>query len=328
MTVSALLQSLIDRVADWRSSRHELPNPMLHMFVQDVHASVVPYGPRRHGPIVGQLEGDPEDVAVATLTLRSLAEHGHGWEGIQETIPDVVRTVVQHILWRGYGAFLVEEPTHDERGRRIGVGHLEENGILYRPLRPLPYGWVFRTPFGLVEVLGRRDRWEHGRQLIRFYPRRRTWLVDVPRSLGGRWGLWWTLKRLQFFSGVFPEWAAKVLAEEQARVQFDVAGYGRLRAAYRAVSAGRWGWTARDVSTTYQTEFFAVYRTVTFHHSLAVLRESVMHALNVLLKQRLELDVRADLSGIPASDSILSTRGRMEQGDISLVDALSEAGIT
>lgn len=328
MKISVLFESLMERFANRRASRHELPNPVVHMFVQDVHTSVVPYGHRRDGPITGRLEGSEPDIAVATLTLRSLAEDAHGWEGPNETIPDVVRTVVQQMLWRGYAAFIIEEPTHDDRRRRTAVGTPTENELLYRPLRSIPYGWVFRTPFGMVEVLGRMDRWQDGRQLIRFYRRSRVWLVDIPRSLGGRWGFWWMCKRLQFFSGVFPKWSTEGLFKEQARLEFDVAGYGRLRAAYRALTAARWGWTARDVSTAYQTEFFAVYRTVTFHHSLAVLRETVLHMLNGLLTQRLGLRVRAELAGVPAPSNILKVRDQMERGSISLLDALAQAGIT
>lgn len=325
MTPRAVVNAVVDRIVNWRSSRRRLPNPVLHMFVQDVHATVVPYGPRRNGPIVGRMEGSEAGLSIAAPTLRSLAEHSHRWDGPDQTIPDVIRTVVQHLLWRGYSAFLIEEPTQEEAR---GAGSANAGEVTFQPLRPLPYGWMLRTPLGMVEFLGRAGRWGEKRRFVRFYPRRRVWIVDVPRSLGGRWGFWWMLKRLQLFSRVFPRWSTKIVAEEQNYLMFDVTEYSRLKAAYQAVSAARWGWSGRDYSTTYQTEFFSVYRTVTFHHALAVLREHVLARLNSLLQERLALDVRAELSGVRPSSAIMDVRDRMVRGDLALLSALQEADIT
>lgn len=325
MRPRAVIEAIAERIDNWRVRRRELPNPVTHMFVQDVHAAVVPYGPRRNGAIVGRIEGSEGDIAIAAPTLRSLSEHAHRWDGPDQTIPGAVRTVVQHMLWRGYGAFLIDEPAHEDV-RRGGLP--QEGDVTFRPIRPLPYGWMFRTPFGMIEVFGRAGQWGRERQFLRFYPRRRVWLVDFPRSLGGRWGFWWMLKRLQLFSSVFPSWSAEVIGQEENYLRFDVTGYSRLKAAYQAESAARWGWSGRDYSTTHQTEFFSVYRTVTFHHALAILREHVIVRLNSLLRDRLALDVRAELGGVRASSEVVNVRDRMVRGDLSLLDALHEADIT
>lgn len=325
MRISELLQRLSERFANWRLSRHDLPNPICHMFIEDVHAAVVPYPHRPDRTLAAHVEGTEADVREARLSLRSLAEYAHA-DDAEELIPDVVRTVVQHMLWRGYAAFTIDEPTREEdHPRRNVLGEPAENLSPFRPLQPMPHRRLFSTPLGIVEFFGTQNNWSRRRKVLRFYPKRRIWLVDVPRELGGRLGFWLMMERLARFPDVFPQWSSRALLHEQARVRFDVTGYAQLRTAYHAASAGRWGWSARDVSTTYQTEFFAVYRTMMFHHSLAVLREHVIVMLNLLLQERLALDARVELSGPPSAREISALVKQMKRGDISLLAALEQA---
>ena len=83
---------------------------------------------------------------------------------------------------------------------------------------------------------------------------------------------------------------------EQNVLRFDVARYSQWRAAYRALAVERWSWNGRDTSLTYQTEFFSFYRTLGFHHALAILREHVLAEVSRLLNRNAVWDWAFELA--------------------------------
>lgn len=327
MAMSDRVQAFLDRLVTWRSTRRERPSAALHMFVQDVHTLVLPYAGRRGRAVTGTIEGDIGHIAQAKRTLGSL-KGGYSRHDTTEIICAAVRETVQHLVWRGYAAFEIMPPTNEEEPGGLRVpGVRAVPAETFRPLRPLAYGWVLRSPLGLVELVASPEHWHQPRRLWCFYPNQRLWLVDPPHSLGGRWALWLTRKRLGDLPSLFPEWSTDVLTgDEQTAIRFDVNAYARARAANTASVARRWGWGGRDASTTFQTEFFAVHQTMAFHHSLALLREHVVGRLNHLLRKGLALDVQIKLSGLPSSAEIAAARAEMQSGAISLMDALERAG--
>jgi hypothetical protein len=297
------------------------------MFTQDVYAFIIPYRRKAEALIEAVCEGNADDVAIALDSLRSLSRRSSIRHGdATEIVCEAVREVVQHMLWRGYAAFELGDLAFDdeETHRRARRSDLTERP--FRPLQAMNRGALVRLPFGMVEILGsHRRQWDRERSLIQFYSSDRTWLVDVPRRLGGRWGLRLVLKQLRLFSGVFPKWSVTALVKEQNELRFDVPRYSQWRDAYQAAAVGRWGWPGRDTSLSHQTEFFLFYRTLTFHHALAILREHVVSEINRLLKRRLKLVAQITLRGFPSSQEILAIRDRMERGEVSLGDAYEQA---
>ena len=326
MKTSPAIERLRERWKEWIKSRRDWPNPVTHMFIQDVHAFIIPYRRQRTPPITARCEGNGDHVAIALRSLRRLASHSLNENDTTEIVCEAVRTIVQNMLWRGYAAFEIGEMATDDSDSygRVMRGDWEDRP--YRPLNALHYGWMVRLPRLTIGVVAAaRRRWDREGSRVRVHRAKRTWLVDMPRPLGGRLGYWWAMKKLHRFSSVFPEWTADALVGEQNQLRFDVARYSQWRAAYRALAVKRWSWNGRDTSLTHQTEFFSFYRTLGFHHALATLREHVIAELNLLLNRRLGLDVRISIEGLQTANEILAIRSKMERGEVSIGDAFEQA---
>lgn len=325
MKMPRAIEWLYERWSERRQARQLDADPITHMFTQDVHTFIIPYRSRSAPPVEAHCEGKSDDVAIALRTLRSIARSS-ATEAPTEIVSEAIRVVVQQMLWRGYAAFEIGEQT--EADEDDGYRRARRDDWAKRPHYPLQgihNGTVVRLPFGIVEILdARRMRWDRESETVRFYRPKCTWVVDVPRRLGRRWSLLLVLRRLKTFSSVFPEWTAASLVKEQSEVRFDVNRYSLLRTAYQSTATGHWSWTGRDNSLTHQTEFFLFYRTLTFHHALAVLREHVIAEINRLL-MRLKLDARVRFTGLPMPEEILAIRQRMETGELSIGDAYEQA---
>lgn len=325
MTLTRTIEWLRERRNGWRKAKRDVSDPVTHMFTQDVNAFVIPYRNTKDKPIRARCEGAPDDVKVALRTLRSLADRGYGGTDEAEVVCEAVREIVKHILWRSYAAFEIGDRTNSDEDvyqRAKRGGFTDEQ---YYQLKPMTYGSLVRTPFGIVEIPSpRRQSWDESHRSIRLHSRKRTWLIDPPRGLGGRAGLFRVLRRLGRFPLAFPEWTATSLVQEQHEVRFDVNGYNRLQAAYQAVAVRNWGWSGRDTSLNHWTEYYLFDRTLRFQHALALLRQHVVAEINEVLTRRLVLDVRVSLEGLPSPDEVVRVRERMATGELSIGEAYDQ----
>ena len=325
MTLTRTIEWLRDRWKGWRKAKRDVSDAITHMFTQDVNTFLIPYRSTKERPIRGRCEGAPDDVKVALRTLRSLVDRGYGGKDETEVVCEAVREIVKHILWRSYAAFEIGDRTGDDEGTypRVKRGDFTEQQ--YYPLKAMTYGSLVRAPFGIVEIpSARRRNWDDSHRSIRLHLRKRTWLIDPPRGLGGRAGLRRVLKRLSRFPLAFPRWTATSLVQEQHKVRFDVNGYSRLQAAYQAVAVRNWGWSGRDTSLNHWTEYYLFDRTLRFQHALALLRQHVVAEINEMLTRRLVLDVRVSLEGLPSADEVVRVRERMATGELSIGDAYDQ----
>ena len=327
MKISEAMEWLREKWDAWRGTRHDGPNVVVHMFVRDVRTFIIPYrSTHKAPPITARCEGTANDVEMALRCLRSLSNGSSIRHGATEIVCEAVRSIVQELLWQGYAAFEIGDLTSDHDDTYTKARRSDWQDQPYRPLNVMRNGLRLRLPIGMIEILDPHRRWKHEESVIRFYSRKRTWLIDMPRRLGGRWGFWLALKKLALFTGILPKWVSVTgLVKEQGQHRFDVSRYSRWQAAYQARCVSRWSWNGRDTSLTHQTEFFSFYRTLTFHHSLAILREHVMAEINLLLRNRLGLNAQINLEGIPSADEILAIRGRMERGEVSVMEAFDQA---
>jgi hypothetical protein len=296
------------------------------MFTQDVNAFLIPYRNRKKAAIRARCDGSPDDVNVALQTLRYLTDRGRGRTDETELVCETVREIVKHMLWRSYAAFEIGDRTSsDDEGVYRGPTGGNSADQQYYQLKPLTYGSLVRTPVGIVEIASpRRRTWDESHRSLRLRSRKRTWLIDPPRALGGRSGLRRVLKRLSRFPLAFPEWTATAMVQEQHKVRFDVNAYSRLQVAYQAVAVRNWGWSGRDTSLNHWTEYYLFDRTLRFQHALALLRQHVVAEINELLTGRLNLDVRVSLEGLPSADEVVLVRERMATGELSIGEAYDQ----
>ena len=74
------------------------------------------------------------------------------------------------------------------------------------------------------------------------------------------------------------------------------------------------------------TEFFTIYKGITFRWAQAVLREHIISEINKLLS-RLQIDAKIIVSGIPSSDDILLIRKQLLEGKINFQEAYDKSFI-
>ena len=300
------------------SSADKTPSPSLHMFIEDVQTWIMPYDPDSSSSELGAVfDGNEQDARVVTRICADLAEHSSIHDSPLELVSSAVRRVSQHLVWRGSVAFELpdlrdpsdEETLSDPR----------------RSVRPITGELLFRLPGRVVGIrTAQRREWEQALPVVVNRLAKSVWHVSMPRTLGGRIGYRSVRRRLDRYSSIMPAWASRSMATEHERVRFDVTAYARLRHAYVERSSGPFSWDGRNTSLDHQTEFFLFYRTLTFHHALALLRQHIVASLNRLFERQLGLNARIVLTGFRQPADILDIRGRMERGEISFGEAFDQ----
>lgn len=301
------------------SSADETPSPFLHMFIEDVQARIMPF---RHGPSSSELgavfKGSKQDARVVTRLCTCLGKHSSTHDSPLEIVSSAVRRVSQYLLLSGSVAFElpnIREPSGEETLSSLSP----------RSVRPITGEMLFRLPGRIIGMrTAKRREWEEALPVIVSRSPKTVWRLSMPRTLGGKIGYISVRRRLDKYPLSIPDWAPQSMSTESQHVRFDVAAHRRLNSAYFARSSGPFSWDGRDTSLDHQTEYFLFYRTLTFYHALALLRQHIVDSFNRLVSRQLELNARIVLTGFRQPDDILETRSRMDRGEISFIEAFEQ----
>ena len=301
------------------SSAEKTPSPFLHMFITDVHTQIMPYGHAPSGSELGAVfDGGEQDARVATRICAGLARHSSTYNSPLDLVSSAVREVSQHLLWRGSVAY--ELPNVREVPDEEAAWPQSQ-----RSVRPITGELLFRLPGRVIGIrTAERREWEEALPVVVNRASSSVWRVSMPRTLGGRIGYVSVLRRINKYPLIMPDWASRSMVAEHERVRFDVAAYARLKNAYIARSSGPLSWGGRDTSLDHQTEFFLFYRTLTFYHALALLRQHIVASFNRMVARQLRLNARIVLTGFLQPADILEVRSRMEKGEIGFGEAFDQ----
>lgn len=124
-----------------------------------------------------------------------------------------------------------------------------------------------------------------------------TWIITIPEELGGSRNYRAMLKKLARFPNI---------------EDTDVAV---------AKITKRWGWNRLHDSRENCTEFYDAYRILTLKRAQACLREHTFNEFNQLF-QRLQIEAKIVIDGLPTAKKISEIREQMCKGDISFVSAI------
>jgi len=102
--------------------------------------------------------------------------------------------------------------------------------------------------------------------------------------------------------------------------------YIRYKKAMEARITSLWGWPSRDTSLSHRTEYYLLYRTLTFRCAQAILRTHIVDQLNLLL-ERLKFNSQITMCGIPTPEFILEMRQKMTKGSVSFMEALEATSL-
>jgi len=112
-----------------------------------------------------------------------------------------------------------------------------------------------------------------------------------------------------------PDFLQSELEKRRFPQDFSVSDYSRLLRVHQYQVTRDWGWTTRDWSLDYVTEFYQFYRLATFKWAQAVLREHIVSELNAFLSQH-GIGSRVALQKVPLASAILDIREKLKQGTI------------
>ena len=288
-------------------------NTNVSMFVEDVHLTVMPIGGKsRLTPNFSvDIQAIPDHQTRAITILESLTDRArYIRHNLEKLLSTLVQDIARELARNGRS---VHEIVQDE-----------ENDGEYR-LYSFTSQRLFRVFGRYIQIIPKADRslWKKAYVII---PERYIWDIAMPKELGGCRGYRALLRKLARFEHPSPKFWIDDLSKLDWSGSFDSQRYLRETEISCATIMERWGWNQRDYSQRNCTEFYLVHRTLQFKWALAVIREHIMHELNRLF-QRLNIEAKIVMKGLPTASEILAIRQQMSEGDISFMEALDACSV-
>jgi hypothetical protein len=102
---------------------------------------------------------------------------------------------------------------------------------------------------------------------------------------------------------------------------YDFAAHHRAQEVAIERAMAKWGTVPSVRRLKGTTEYFFIVRTLQFARSQALIREHIIHELNLLLR-RLGVERTISVSGLPAAEAITATMERLERGETDFKSAM------
>ena len=264
-----------------------------HMFIEDISGSIVPY-PRRRDDRRVELEVEESGRNALEAVCTSISEHPH-YE-MDDLILGALEAIATRLAWFGEAVY-----------EFCGSGETCELASI------TPYR-LFRIPGAYIQIVPRVDRHFFNEQRFTIISSSKVWRIGLPTELGSARAHRRLLQNLLQVSQPAPEFWTHELEAGQLTTEFSIADYNRARDVYIAGVTRRWGWNRRDTSSKYDTEFFYFFRSLQFQRAIAILRDHVIHQLNLLFPI-LRIGAHIRLQGFPSPNlfQISLRRRRLEK---------------
>ena len=288
-------------------------NTNVYMFVQDAPLAVMPIGGESlQSPnfSVTIQDGTEHKTRVTTMLKSLTSTDWDDWRSLEELLSDSVEQLARNLAWHGRA---IHEIIRDEAN--------DEARLLYgfTPRR------LFRIFGWYIQIVPKADRgvWEKYCIII---PEKDIWDITMPQVLGGYRGYRAILRKLARFPDPGPLLLPEELGKQGWATHYDFQHHVRETELFEAKVTARWGWDRRDYTDQNWTEFYGIYRNVTFKWAQACMREHIVKELNQLF-QRLNIKAKIVMEGLPTARKILKIRKQMCEGKISLSDAFDACSI-
>lgn len=277
------------------------------MFIEDIHLGVMPWRAQSSDRAEYKVDilGNDHDQKRTVALLSSLAKHEH--RNIEENLSDAIREVVQQLAWHGQSVHEILQNQDHESCYRLQD---------FTPRRLLHVFGYF------IQLVPKEDR-DLWKKTITVLPENDIWAIYMPKALGGYIGYRATIRGLNMFQHLGPNFRLTDLEKFDRTPYFDFQRYVREAQIFNFRITKNWGWNHRDSSLNNCTEFMLFYKILTFKWAQAIVREHIISEFNALLIQ-LGIDSKVIVAGLPSPTDILRIRGEMSDGTISFSGA-SEA---
>ena len=298
----------------FRSSKEIDTNPSAHMFVQDVHIAVMPIGGRfsQERDFSVEIQCSPEHENQVISILQSLTDGDLFSEpDLRELLSDVVNKIAVYLASRGRSVYEIIRDKKSEDAWRL---------YSFTDKR------LFRVIGKCIQIVPKSDRqlWKKSYVIV---PKEDIWEIAMPKVLGGFRGYRSILKKLSRFSQIVPSFLMDEMSQQKWPAYFNVKNYEKEKNLFVAKTTKRWGWPMRSSGLRIWTEFYAMYRYITFDWAKACLREHIVKELNQLFRQ-LQIDAEIVIKGLPTPREILATRQQMCEGKITFDEASKKCSMS
>lgn len=276
----------------------------VHMFREDVYLGVMPIGGRSriYPDFSVQIHGNEAATKCLISLLVSLIDYGY--YDLPELLCEAVERIAADLTWHGCAVY--EIVIENNNFQSISLSGFTLHGLL-------------KVPGFYIQLVPVRD-WRLLKKLFAIIPSSCVWKIAIPSILGGYKGYKKMITNLARFDRPGPGFLSADLEARQQTPGFNFMDYVRKKEIFDAYVTRSWGWDRRDSSLDYQTEFFLFYRRLTFAWAKAVLREHIIDEFNQLL-QRLEIQAKIVITGLPAPEDILQAREDLISGKIQFEEA-------
>lgn len=288
-------------------------NANTHIFVEDASLGVMPIGGRlrQASNFSAEIQGGPDHKTRAIAILESFtSRYRYNEQSLSDLLSAAVAELAYKLTWHGRAVHEII------RGAESGEAYLLHS---FTPRQ------LFRFPGMYLQIVPKMDRRLSGKRCT-IIPKKYIWDIAMPTVLGGCRGYRRMLKNLARFSHLHPSFLTDESGEQEWSAYLDLQHYVWETKLFESKITARWGWGRRDTTDRNWTEFYAIYRNVTFKWAQACLREHIAKELNRLF-QRLNIEAKIAIEGLPTARKILDIRKQMCEGKISLGDAFDVCSI-
>lgn len=281
---------------------------IIHMFKEDIYQGIMPIGGRttNHPKFSIHFEGVNGDfnkvMNLWNLETRNTSNH------VTETICDIVESTAARLVQSGRAYYEI----------------VRKRDTKEYYLTPFTYKRLFKI-FPYYIQLVSIEKYSIKKWFVVLH-KSVVWKVDIPSVLGGPDGFKRTLKNLQRFDDLGPNFWRDELFSNQLGNYFNFNEYMNRYDLYIQHVTRQWGWNKRDCTTQNKTEYYVVHQFITMAWAKAVLREHIVSEINLLIK-RLGWDCRIVISGIPSSNDLRSLREKLNEGKVSFDEVINVSSL-
>ena len=296
------------------SLREEIDfNTNTHVFKRHASLAVMPIGGEslQVPNFSVDIQGGSAHKTRAITILESLSSTDwEDWRSLEELLSDSVEQLARYLAGEGCAVHEIIRDVENDEACRLHS---------FTPRR------LFHVCGRYIQMIPRADRglWEKYYVII---PEKDIWDITMPQVLGGYRGYRAILRKLARFPDPGPLLLPEELGEQGRATHYDFQHHVRETELFEAKVTARWGWDRWDYSEQNWTKFYGVYRSVTFKWTQAYMREYIVKELNQLF-QKLNIEAKIVMEGLPTARKILEIRKRMCEGKISFGDALDACSV-
>lgn len=271
-----------------------------HIFREDIKTFIMPiYSESKNFPnYCVELIGEESEKETALAVLTELSEYNNYYNGeYTQLLSDVISYIASNLSWKGWAVY---EILYDTKKCKLRFNHFTTEN-LFKILK-----WYIQIP---KQILKNKDK-------VNILDDKNIWKIEMPPELGGQKEFEKILSSLKKFGSHIPNFYL-----DDIKQQYDHHMYRESTFIFHTKAALKWGWSQRDLDRDSKTEFYLWYQHLTFQWALAILRNHILMGLNTLL-ERLEVDCKITISGLPEPDEIIAFRDEFEKGNKTLDEVL------